>query len=130
MRKRAARIRRPSPRRLNRNKLVKLKLASFLKGRSRIEIAFAVVLGVWLLLTNLHVLPGLAALFGFAAFVLGAVLLFRLVRYVARQSIWRLRNRLIVTYLFIGVVPVVLILILCAIGGYIVAGQVAVFLLS
>jgi phosphoserine phosphatase RsbU/P len=105
-------------------------LASFLKGRSRTEIAFAVVLGVWALLTNLHVFPGLSAIVGFAAFVLGAILFFRLVRYIARQSIWRLRNRLIVTYLFIGVVPVVLIVVLVAIGGYILAGQVAVFLVS
>src|SRR5580658_335223 len=47
-----------------------------------------------------------------------------------RKSIWRLRNRLYVTWIFIGVVPIVLILALAAIGTYIVTGQVAVYLVS
>src|SRR5579859_1606985 len=45
-----------------------------------------------------------------------------------RQSIWRLRNRLMVTYLFIAVVPIVLILALAAVGTWIVAGQMAIYL--
>ena len=47
-----------------------------------------------------------------------------------RQAIWRLRNRLVVTYVFIAVVPIVLILMLVAIGAYIVTGQVAVYLVT
>jgi sigma-B regulation protein RsbU (phosphoserine phosphatase) len=46
------------------------------------------------------------------------------------QAIWRLRNRLVVTYVFIAVVPIVLILLLVAIGAYIVTGQVAVYLVT
>src|SRR3954466_10492505 len=56
----------------------------------------------------------------------GAMLSFRLVR----KSIWRLRNRLYVTYIFIGVVPIVLILLLTGFGTYIVTGQVAAYLVS
>jgi len=56
----------------------------------------------------------------------GTWLAFRLMR----KSIWRLRNRLYVTWIFIGVVPIVLILALAAIGTYIVTGQVAVYLVS
>ena len=47
-----------------------------------------------------------------------------------RRSIWRLRNRLLVTYLFIAVIPVILILALAAVGTWIVAGQVAVNLVT
>ena len=47
-----------------------------------------------------------------------------------RQAIWRLRNRLVVTYVFIAVVPIALIILLVAIGAYIVTGQVAVYLVT
>src|SRR6185503_13302418 len=52
----------------------------------------------------------------------------RLARYALRNLIWRLRNRLIVAYLFIAVVPIVLILVLLATTAYVVVGQMAVFL--
>jgi phosphoserine phosphatase RsbU/P len=58
--------------------------------------------------------------------IAGIFLAFRLMR----KSIWRLRNRLYVTWVFIGVVPIVLILALAGIGIWIVAGQVAVYLVS
>jgi sigma-B regulation protein RsbU (phosphoserine phosphatase) len=61
---------------------------------------------------------------------LGAVLGFRLVRDLTRQTIWRLRNRLIVTYVFIAVVPILLIVALAAVGTWIVVGQVAVYLIN
>jgi phosphoserine phosphatase RsbU/P len=105
-------------------------MTPFLKGRSRIEIAFAVVLALWVTLSFAHILPGFSVVLGLLAFLLGAVLLFRLIRYAARQTIWRLRNRLIVTYTFIGIIPVILILILVMMGGYIIAGQMAIFLVS
>jgi phosphoserine phosphatase RsbU/P len=100
------------------------------KRRSKIELAFLVLTTLWVILTVTHRAPGIAGSIGLVDFFLGAVLAFRLSRYLARQTIWRLRNRLIVTYLFIGVMPVVLIAILVAIGAWIIAGQVAVFLVS
>lgn len=102
----------------------------FLKRRSRVEIAFLALAALWLLITVTRTAPGFAALIGITEFILGAVLGYRLIRYLARQSIWRLRNRLMVTYLFIGVVPVVLIATLVIAGGYIVAGQVAMFMVT
>jgi sigma-B regulation protein RsbU (phosphoserine phosphatase) len=62
------------------------------------------------------------------AIVTGIVLFWRLVTAAIRASIWRLRNRLIVTELFIGVVPLVLVMLLVGLGGYIVAGQTAAYL--
>lgn len=44
--------------------------------------------------------------------------------------IWRLRNRLIVTYLFVGVVPILLVIALVYFGTYLVVGQVATYLVS
>ena len=45
-----------------------------------------------------------------------------------RKLIWRLRNRLIVAYVFIAVVPILLMLTLVGLGAYMLAGQVAVYL--
>ncbi len=54
----------------------------------------------------------------------------RLVRFGIRKAIWRLRNRLLVTYLFIAVVPIVLILAMAATSAYLLVGQVAVYMAS
>ena len=47
-----------------------------------------------------------------------------------RKAIWRLRNRLIMAYLFIAVVPIILIAALAGIAGYAVIGQMAVYLVN
>ena len=54
----------------------------------------------------------------------------RIWRATVRQMLWRLRNRLIVAYLLIGLVPVVLIIALVGLGGYLVLGQVSIHLLE
>jgi len=46
---------------------------------------------------------------GLVTLVVGLVVLFRLARRAMRRAIWRLRNRLIAAYLFIAVVPIVLL---------------------
>jgi sigma-B regulation protein RsbU (phosphoserine phosphatase) len=55
---------------------------------------------------------------------------FRLVRWSARQVIWRLRNRLLVTYTFIAVVPLMLLVAMIAVSGYALMSQIAVYLAS
>ena len=40
-----------------------------------------------------------------ASIAAGLWLAIRLLRLVARQAVWRLRHRLLITYLFIAVVP-------------------------
>jgi len=72
------------------------------------------------------------------AFVIASTLLlsgyglFVLARMALRHSklIWRVRNRLIVTYVFISIVPIALILLLAFFGTWIVAGQIATYLVS
>ena len=62
--------------------------------------------------------------------LLGVVVAFRLARRGLRKAIWSLRNRLIAAYIFIAVVPVVLILLLAGIATYVVIGQMAVYLVN
>jgi len=47
-----------------------------------------------------------------------------------RRTVWRLRNRLILAYVFIGVVPITLILLMLGISMYILMGQVATYLMT
>ncbi len=61
-----------------------------------------------------------------------AALLFSIVafRWLKRKLLWRLRNRLIVTYVFIGVIPAVLLVAMALITLYGFAGQFAVFVVT
>ena len=46
------------------------------------------------------------------------------------KALWRLRNRLIVTYVFIGVIPVVMLVALALGSFYLFAGQFATFIVT
>ncbi|MGB7599271.1 MAG: SpoIIE family protein phosphatase [Candidatus Sulfotelmatobacter sp.] len=63
----------------------------------------------------------------FDAALLFAILAFRGVR---QRVLWRLRNRLIVTYVFIGVIPAVLLVAMALIATYLFAGQFASFVVT
>src|SRR5579863_6338399 len=89
----------------------------------RVFAALLVLYGVFGFVFRARVAAGL--LFVLLA-ITGTILAFRLMR----KSIWRLRNRLYVTWIFIGVVPIVLIFALAYSGAWIVAGQIAVYLVS
>jgi sigma-B regulation protein RsbU (phosphoserine phosphatase) len=58
----------------------------------------------------------------FIAAVLFSILAFR---WLKRRILWRLRNRLIVTYVFIGVIPVVLLVAMAGFSLFLFAGQFA-----
>jgi sigma-B regulation protein RsbU (phosphoserine phosphatase) len=68
---------------------------------------------------------GWASFFEFVAICTGTWLL---IRWIRNRLLWRLRNRLIVTYVFIGVIPVVLILAMAVIAGYILGNQLTTML--
>jgi phosphoserine phosphatase RsbU/P len=63
----------------------------------------------------------------FTAIVLFAVLAFR---WLKEKLLWRLRNRLIVTYVFIGVVPALLLVGMVLATLYLFAGQFANFIVT
>jgi phosphoserine phosphatase RsbU/P len=73
---------------------------------------------------------GLRLVFGFGALITGVWLTIRLLRMAALHATWRLRNRLLVTYLFISVVPIVLVAGLAIASGYALVQQLAVYLVT
>ena len=58
-------------------------------------------------------------------FVTGLFFLFIFLRWVRQVVMWRLRNRLIITYVFIGLIPVVLLVAMALLIGRLFAGQFA-----
>ncbi len=95
-----------------------------------IEKSFLLALVLYLIFALTGIALPLRPLFMVVAVVLGAVAAFRLARRAMQQAIWRLRNRLIAAYLFIAVVPIVLILTLVGFAGWAVLGQMAVYLVN
>ncbi len=67
---------------------------------------------------------------GLIAIILGLIVFFRIARRAMKKAIWRLRNRLIAAYLFIAVVPVVLITTLLGFAGYAVIEQMSIYLVN
>jgi phosphoserine phosphatase RsbU/P len=71
-------------------------------------------------------------LFSFAKFVgllSAGYLAFRAISWWRNRLLWSLRNRLIVAYLFIGVVPVLLLLTLAVLAGQVLYSQLGGYLL-
>jgi phosphoserine phosphatase RsbU/P len=76
---------------------------------------------------------GSAVLIGWVRFLAYVTTLLGIVlglRWVRRKLIWRLRNRLVVTYVFIGVIPVILLLTIGLITAYLFAWQFATYVAS
>ena len=100
------------------------------RSLGRLEKAFLLLLPADVILWLTGIAPGAQWLLNLVTFLLGVAVAFRLLRRVLRKAIWRLRNRLIAAYIFIAVVPVVLILLLAGIATYVVIGQMAVYLVN
>jgi sigma-B regulation protein RsbU (phosphoserine phosphatase) len=73
--------------------------------------------------------PGLLwFIFWVCALVSGVYYLVRLMRFIRTRVLWRLRRRLVVAYILIGVVPISLFLLLVVLGAWIINGQFAAYL--
>jgi phosphoserine phosphatase RsbU/P len=72
-------------------------------------------------------LSGWVSFLSFLVIVLFSILAFR---WVKAKALWRLRNRLIVTYVFIGFIPLVLLVALAFGSFYLFAGQFATFIIT
>jgi len=101
---------------------------ALIKQSGKLEKSFAVVLTLYIVARLATPNSALSWTLGFVSILLGSWVAFRIVRAATRKAIWRLRNRLLVTYLFIGVVPVLLIIALAGLGAYALASQIAVYL--
>jgi sigma-B regulation protein RsbU (phosphoserine phosphatase) len=66
----------------------------------------------------------------FIAFIVFVLFLILGLRRLKDRMLWRLRNRLIVTYVFIGVIPVILLSALALGSFYLVGGQFATFIVT
>ncbi len=106
------------------------KLARGLKYLGKVEKLFCLLLLLYvpvaLLASNLFTV----LLVQLVLIVLGAVILFRFSRLGMRKAIWRLRNRLLVTYLFIALVPVILIATLAGRAAFSLLSQLSVYVAS
>src|SRR5271165_1827180 len=100
------------------------------RSLGRIEQAFLILVVAYLFLYLTRLAPLAQFIAGALAAIAGLAALFRLARRGMRKAIWRLRNRLIAAYLFIAVVPIVLILTLVGFAGWAVIGQMAVYLVN
>src|SRR5271167_4250376 len=67
---------------------------------------------------------------GFILYVFIVCGIFMGFRWVRQRLLWRLRNRLIVTYTFIGVIPIILLVAMALLAGYLFAGQFATYVAS
>jgi phosphoserine phosphatase RsbU/P len=88
-----------------------------------------VLLSQWLL-KSANAPRAAAALGGWTVFLGWAVSILLLVlalRWLRDNVMWSVRNRLIVTYLFIGGVPVTLAVAIALLSGYLVLGDLAIF---
>ena len=73
---------------------------------------------------------GLEGWVKFLAFAIAVLFAILVLRWIKAKLLWRLRNRLIVTYVFIGVVPVVMLITLAVGSFYLFAGQFATFIVT
>ncbi len=90
-------------------------------------IAFLIVLALyWALYLSGHVVQAFLTLFVLVP--LGAVLLFRALRFVQRHSLWSVRNRLLFVYGLIGVLPILLLLVLVGLSLWGLTNDLAVYL--
>jgi phosphoserine phosphatase RsbU/P len=102
------------------------RLACYLAALAVVLFALQKLLGLFSLSWGEH-LGGWVSFLTFLACVLFFILGFR---WVKRRILWRLRNRLIVTYMFIGVIPAVLLVAMGLITLYGLGGQFAVFVVT
>jgi sigma-B regulation protein RsbU (phosphoserine phosphatase) len=102
------------------------RLACYLAGLAIVLFGLQKLLGLFAASWGEH-LGGWVGFLTFLALVLFSILAFRWLR---RRILWRLRNRLIVTYVFIGVIPAVLLVAMGLITLYGLGGQFAVFVVT
>jgi sigma-B regulation protein RsbU (phosphoserine phosphatase) len=102
------------------------RLACYLAAMAAVLYALERILGLFAKSWGEH-LGGWVGFLTFIAAVLFCILAFRWLR---SRVLWRLRNRLIVTYIFIGVIPAVLLVAMSMITLYGLAGQFAVFVVT
>ena len=96
---------------------------------SRLDIAATVLTILGVVLYFSAAAGGLFNYFKFIAFLAAVYLLYRLLAWGRNRLLWSLRSRLLVAYLFIAVVPIVLLVILAVRSATVLYSQLAAYLL-
>jgi sigma-B regulation protein RsbU (phosphoserine phosphatase) len=99
-------------------------VAAYLAGSEAVLLLLKWLLRLGGALSAASALDGWATFLGWTTFLLLLVLALRWLR---DNVMWSVRNRLIVTYLFIGGVPVTLAVAIALLSGYLVLGDLAIF---
>jgi len=105
---------------------------SFLRRLSKLDRSAIAFLIAYLLTRGVlvrHPFPA-SAFLGIIGIVAAGYLTFRLFSWMRDKVLWGLRNRLIVAYIFIALVPVVLLLGMMGIGMYLLYPQIGAHLLQ
>ena len=108
-----------------------MRLLSRLNWLQRITlILFALVLANWITSSTVgYALIG-GDLFTFLFVISLCLLALTLIGPIVRKIVWRVRNRLLVTYFFVGVLPIVLMVVFVCLGFYLVLGQTVNYLVK
>jgi sigma-B regulation protein RsbU (phosphoserine phosphatase) len=106
--------------------------SGFWQNRSKLEKAAIIVLAISLAGDALagDNFPRLTLLLHFAVAGCFLALLFRYVRKLLSLAIWRLRHRLLITYVFIAFVPIALLVAIAGVSIYIFFGMTATYMAS
>lgn len=106
------------------------RMKAFWARRTRVGKITLILLGiicVSMVASMVHVLPTLdTVLISLCGMAVTPFLLILLFRWFAYRVLWKVRNRLILTYVLMGLAPVVMVLTLVGIAAYLLAAQYAV----
>jgi phosphoserine phosphatase RsbU/P len=114
------------------NRLSPRRIALFLRRTSRLDrVGFVVIIlyVVCKLFGRAGVALPLSGLVAFLFFLAIVYFVVRLMPWVRKRLLWRLRNRLIVAYIFMSVVPILLLLTIIGFAAYLLELQVGAHLL-
>ncbi len=109
---------------------MRTRIAIIVAWLGRMGIAFLLLFAAFVAMGWAAPGSGIRLVAGLGALFTGVWLAFRVMRRVTKQTVWRLRNRLLVTYLFIAVVPIMLIVGLAVLAAYSLVNQMAVYLVT
>src|SRR6202140_5816937 len=104
-------------------------LQMFWRGLSGFDIVALVIFALGVVATVAELGGSAVSFLKFLAVLCLFFLLFRLIGWWRSRLLWSLRNRLIVAYLFIALVPILLIVTLVALAGRILYSQLGAYLL-
>ena len=104
-------------------------LKMFWRRLSGFDIVALVIFALGVVATIAELNSGIANFVKFFAVLCVFYLLFRMIGWWRSRLLWSLRNRLIVAYLFIALVPILLIVTLVGLAGRILYSQLGAYLL-